>query len=113
MLNYSDGGIKCGNSICKTKLCGSNDCRKEKNTLILLQIRRNDAVGGLSWINGNFDEEPPEYETKTGRKKKRDSVIGILHGGRNTLTGIVDVAMVGSMYGKGNFNEMLNSTGWW
>lgn len=58
-----------------------------------------------------IDEEPPEYETKTGRKKKRDSVIGILHGGKNTLTGIVDVAMVGSMYGKGKFNEMLNSYG--
>ncbi len=56
-------------------------------------------------------EEPPEYETKTGKKKKRDSVIGILHGSKNTLTGIVDVAMVGSMYGKGKFNELINSYG--
>ena len=32
-------------------------------------------------------EEPPEYETKTGRKKKRNSVIGVLHGNKNTLTG--------------------------
>lgn len=59
----------------------------------------------------DIKEEPPEYETKTGRKKKRDSVIGILHGNKNTLTGIVDVAMVGSMYSKGNFNELINSYG--
>lgn len=47
-------------------------------------------------------EEPPEYETKTGRKKKRDSVIGILHGSKNTLTGIVDVAMVAGAIKAGN-----------
>ena len=56
-------------------------------------------------------EEPPEYETKTGRKKKRDSVIGVLHGSKNTLTGIIDVAMVGSMYSRGKFNERINSYG--
>ena len=59
----------------------------------------------------DIKEEPPEYETKTGRKKKRDSVIGILHGSKNTLTGIVDVAMVGSMYSKGKFNDLINSYG--
>uniref|UniRef100_UPI004055D3B0 DEAD/DEAH box helicase family protein n=1 Tax=Agathobacter sp. TaxID=2021311 RepID=UPI004055D3B0 len=59
----------------------------------------------------DIKEEPPEYETKTGRKKKRDSVVGILHGSKNTLTGIVDVAMVGSMYSKGKFNDLINSYG--
>ena len=43
-----------------------------------------------------IDEELPLYKTKTGREKRRDSVIGILHGNKNTLTGIIDVAMVGS-----------------
>lgn len=38
-------------------------------------------------------------------------MIGILHGGKNTLTGIVDVAMVGSMYHKGTFNDFINSYG--
>ena len=56
-------------------------------------------------------EEPPEYETKTGRKKKRNSVIGVLHGNKNTLTGIIDVAMVGSMYSRGKFNERINYYG--
>ena len=35
-----------------------------------------------------YKRQPPEYETKTGRKKKRNSVIGVLHGNKNTLTGI-------------------------
>ena len=54
---------------------------------------------------------PPIYETKSGRKRQRKSVIGILHGSKNTLTGIVDVAMVGSMYSKGKYQDMLNSYG--
>ena len=51
-------------------------------------------------------------ETKTGKKrKKKNSVIGVLHGNKNTLTGIIDVAMVGSMYSRGKFNERINSYG--
>ena len=46
-----------------------------------------------------------------GRKKKRNSVIGVLHGNKNTLTGIIDVAMVGSMYSRGKFNERINYYG--
>ena len=30
---------------------------------------------------------------------------------KNTLTGIIDVAMVGSMYSKGKFNDLINSYG--
>lgn len=43
--------------------------------------------------------------------EKRDSVIGVLTGNKNTLTGIIDVAMVDSMYSKGNFNEFINAYG--
>lgn len=82
------------------------------NTLILLQSK--DLLE--QWVEElnkflTIDEEPPFYKTKTGREKRRDSVIGILHGNKNTLTGMIDVAMVGSMYGKGNFNKRINSYG--
>jgi len=43
--------------------------------------------------------------------KNGNSVIGVLHGNKNTLTGIIDVAMVGSMYSRGKFNERINSYG--
>lgn len=38
-------------------------------------------------------------------------MIGVLRGNKNTLTGIIDVAMVGSMYSRGKFNERINSYG--
>jgi hypothetical protein len=38
-----------------------------------------------------IDEEPPEYKTKSGRVKKRSSVIGVLHGSKNTLTGFIEL----------------------
>ncbi len=38
-------------------------------------------------------------------------MIGILHGNKNTLTGIVDVAMVGSMYSQRNILMNVNSYG--
>ncbi len=68
-------------------------------------------VDGYIAIPRGLDEEPPFYKTKTGREKRRNSVIGILHGNKNTLTGIIDVAMIGSMYSKGKFNKRINSYG--
>lgn len=96
----------------KTVVCSYLIAERKVNTLILLQSK--DLLN--QWVDElnkflDIKEEPPEYETKTGRKKKRDSVIGILHGSKNTLTGIVDVAMVGSMYSKGKFNDLINSYG--
>lgn len=58
-----------------------------------------------------IDEKPPTYRTKSGREKRRKSVIGILHGSKNTLTGIIDAAMVGSMYSKGKYSDLINSYG--
>lgn len=112
LLTYTDGVLNAATAFGKTVVCSYLIAERKVNTLILLQSK--DLL--MQWVEelGKFldiDEEPPEYETKSGRKKKRDSVIGILHGSKNTLTGIVDVAMVGSMYGKGNFNEKINSYG--
>ncbi len=96
----------------KTVVCSYLIAERKVNTLILLQSK--DLLSQwLDELNKFLDirEEPPEYETKTGRKKKRDSVIGILHGAKNTLTGIVDVAMVVSIYSKGKFQNLKHSYG--
>lgn len=60
---------------------------RKVNTLILLQSK--ELIE--QWVDelNKFlviDEEPPIYKTKGGREKRRDSVIGILHGSKNTLT---------------------------
>lgn len=112
LLDYSDGVLSAATAFGKTAVCSYLIAERKVNTLILLQNK--DLLN--QWIDElnkflDIKEELPEYKTKTGRTKKRDSVIGILHGSKNTLNGIIDIAMVGSMYSKGNFNELINSYG--
>ena len=57
------------------------------------------------------DEELPEYKTKTGRAKKRKSLVGVIHGAKDTSTGIVDIAMAGSLFKKGEPHRRLKSYG--
>lgn len=112
LLAYDHGILSAATAFGKTVVCGYLIAERKVNTLILLQSK--DLLE--QWVEElnkflSIDEELPVYKTKSGREKRRDSVIGILHGSKNTLTGIVDVAMVGSMYGKGDFNEWINSYG--
>ena len=112
LLSYSDGVLSAATAFGKTVVCSYLIAERKVNTLILLQSK--DLLN--QWIDElnkflEIREEPPEYITKTGRKKKRQDVIGVLHGNKNTLTGIIDVAMVGSMYKKGEFNDLVNSYG--
>ena len=112
MLQYDHGVLSATTAFGKTVVCSYLIAQRKVNTLILLQSK--DLLE--QWVEElnkflNINEEPPMYRTKTGREKKRDSAIGVLTGNKNTLTGIIDVAMVGSMYSKGNFNEFINSYG--
>lgn len=58
-----------------------------------------------------IDEELPQYKTKTGRLRTRKSLIGTLQGVHDSMTGIVDIAMVGSLCKKGEFHNLLNDYG--
>lgn len=112
MLQHDHGVLSATTAFGKTVVCSYLIAQRKVNTLILLQSK--DLLE--QWVEEltnflNINEETPTYKTKTGREKKRDSVIGILTGNKNTLTGIIDVAMVGSMYSRGNFNEFINSYG--
>ena len=112
LLSYNDGVLQAATAFGKTVVCSYLISERKISTLILLQSK--DLL--LQWIDElnkflKIDEEPPEYETKTGKKKKRSSVIGTLHGSKNTLTGIIDVAMVQSLSGKENAKDILGSYG--
>lgn len=112
LLAYDHGVLSAATAFGKTVVCSYLISERKVNTLILLQSKELLE----QWVEALnrfliIDEEPPVYKTKTGREKRRDSVIGILHGSKNILTGIIDVAMVGSMYSKGKFNEYINSYG--
>ena len=112
MLSYDHGVLSATTAFGKTVVCSYLISQRKVNTLILLQSK--DLLE--QWVEelNKFlviNEEPPVYKTKSGREKKRDSVIGVLTGNKDTLTGIIDVAMIGSMYSKGNFNDFINSYG--
>ena len=112
MLRYDNGILSAATAFGKTVVCSYLISQRKVNTLILV-----DKVNLLSqWIKEltDFiycDEDLPEYLTKTGRMKKRTSVYGSLSGSRDTLTGIIDIAMVGSLYSRGKFHEKINSYG--
>lgn len=112
LLAYDHGILSAATAFGKTVVCSYLIAERKLNTLILLEST--DLISQWEEELERFltiDEEPPEYRTKTGRIKKRNSVIGTLKGGKDSLTGIVDIAMVGSLYKKGKFHEKLNSYG--
>ena len=70
--------------------------KKQVSTLILIQSSAlmeqwREALEKFLYI----DEELPEYETPTGRKKKRKSLVGKLQGAHDSTTGIIDLVMAG------------------
>lgn len=112
MLQEDYGILSATTAFGKTVVCSYLIAQRKVNTLILLQSK--DLLE--QWVEelNRFlviDEEPPTYKTKTGRVRKRDSVIGTLAGSKDKLTGIIDVAMVRSIYKQGDFHGLINSYG--
>lgn len=112
MLQHDHGVLSATTAFGKTVVCSYLISQRKVSTLILLHSK--DLIE--QWVEelNKFliiKEKPAIYKTKTGREKRRDSVIGVLTGNKNTITGIVDVAMIGSMYSKGKFNDFINSYG--
>lgn len=112
LLQYDNGILSAATAFGKTVVCSNLIARKQVNTLILLESSSliEQWEKSLS-IFLKIDEELPEYKTKTGRLKTRKSLIGIIQGAKDTSTGIVDIAMVGSLYKKGEFHPRLKEYG--
>ena len=90
LLEHDHGVLSAATAFGKTVVCSYLIAERKVNTLILLQSKA--LLEQWAEELNKFlaiDEEPPFYKTKTGREKRRDSVIGILHGSKNTLTGII------------------------
>ncbi len=90
LLEHDHGVLSAATAFGKTVVCSYLIAERKVNTLILLQSKAllEQWVEELNKFLA-IDEETPFYKTKTGREKRRDSVIGILHGSKNTLTGII------------------------
>lgn len=108
MLENDTGILHAATAFGKTVVCCDMIARRGVSTLIL--VDRADLMN--QWLKrlNEFliiDEELPEYQTKTGRIRKRKSLIGNLQGAHDTLTGIVDVAMIRSLKKKDGFHPLL------
>ncbi|MDI9470235.1 MAG: DEAD/DEAH box helicase family protein [Bacillota bacterium] len=112
LLQHNNGILSAATAFGKTVVCSNLIARKQVNTLILLESSSlieqwEKSLSTFLQIN----EELPRYETKTGRVKTRSSHIGLIQGAKDTSTGIVDIAMVGSLYRKGEFHPRLKEYG--
>lgn len=112
LLQYDNGVLNAATAFGKTVVCCNVIAKRKVSTLILLQSSAlieqwKDALEKFLLI----DEELPEYETPTGRKRKRKSIIGKLQGAHDSTTGIIDIAMAGSVCKNGEYHRRLKEYG--
>ena len=112
LSQHNIGILQAATSFGKTVVCCAMIAEKKTNTLILLHSSAlmdqwMDAINTFLKI----DEELPTYKTKTGRVRTRTSVVGRIQGAHDSSTGIIDIAMVGSLCKKGVYHERLKEYG--
>lgn len=112
LLRHDCGILSAATAFGKTVACSGIIAEKRVSTLILLESSAlveqwEKALNSFLEVN----EELPEYQTKTGRTKKRKSVIGLIQGPKDTSTGIIDIAMAGSLFKKGEPHPRLKEYG--
>lgn len=101
LLNYDNGVLNAATVFGKTVVSSYLISQRKVNTLIIMQ-----SVSLIDqWVDElhrflEINEDLPVYKTKTGKEKQRKDLIGVLHGSKNTLTGIIDVVSVNSIYDK-------------
>ena len=109
---HDNGILSAATAFGKTVVCCAMIAERKTNTLILLQSSAlieqwEAALKRFLFI----EEELPTYTTKSGRTRKRKSLIGCLQSEKDTTTGIIDIAMASSIFGKHDFSERLSSYG--
>lgn len=109
---YENGVLCAPPAFGKTVLAAYLISKRKVSTLVLLE--KTELLS--QWIQEFerflvVDEKLPVYKTKTGREKVRDSIFGTLISGTDKTTGIIDFAMIGSAYHKGQFFKNIDSYG--
>ena len=112
LTKYDNGILHATTAFGKTVVSSAIIAQKKVNTLIILES----SALMEQWKEAldkflNINEELPTYETKTGRVRKRKSLIGTLQGVHDSMTGIIDIAMAGSLCKKGEYHKLLNQYG--
>lgn len=111
MLKYENGVLSATTAFGKTVIASYIISERKVNTLILVH-----SSALLSqWEKSLkefliFNDALPEQTKKRGRRKKL-SHIGLLGSGKNTINGIVDVAIMQSMFNKDEVKELIRNYG--
>lgn len=112
MLNHTNG-VLCGTTAFgKTVVAINLIAERKTNTLILV-----DKVSLVSQWKERLEEflfineVIPKCEKKTRRRKEQSSVIGQIGGGKDSLGGIVDIAVMQSLYRQGEVKECVKKYG--
>jgi len=115
-LLHHDTGILSGTTAFgKTIVAIKLIAERKANTLILvdkvnLLSQWKDKLSEFLIVNEPLAEPPPTAKKKRGRKKKI-GVIGQIGAGRNTLSGIVDIAIMQSLSRQGEVKECVKNYG--
>ena len=112
LLKYENGILHAATAFGKTVVCSAMIAEKKVNTLIILES----SALLDQWKEAleqflDIEEQLPEYKTKSGQIRVRKSLIGKLQGPHDSMTGIVDIAMAGSLRKKGEWHPLLDQYG--
>lgn len=112
LLEYDNGVLNATMAFGKTVVSAYMIAKRKLSTLIIvnntnLLMQWKEALNRFLVIN----EQLPTYKTKSGRIKKRKELIGVLGSGKNSLTGIIDIAMDSSLVNIDDLSEVLDKYG--
>lgn len=112
LQKHENGILHAATAFGKTVVCCALIAKRRVNTLIILESSSllpqwEEALEHFLEIH----EEFPVYQTKSGKTLTRKRLVGRLQGNRDSMTGIIDVAMAGSLYKKGEPHPFLQQYG--
>ena len=112
LLSYDMGMLAAATAFGKTVIGANLIARRKVNTLVLVHTVEimNNWVKDLNRFL-TINEELPTYTTPKGRVKRRDSVIGTFSSQKKAATGIIDIAMIGSLGKEDDINPMVRDYG--
>ncbi|MCL1883479.1 MAG: DUF1653 domain-containing protein [Defluviitaleaceae bacterium] len=111
LLAHDNGILSATTAFGKTVVGAYLIASRKVNTLILVH-RSNLLTQWIDRLNEflQINEEPDPEFTPTGRRKKK-SVVGQIGGGKTSLSGIVDVAIMQSLVSGDEVKELVKNYG--
>ena len=111
LIKYNSGVLSATTAFGKTVVAAKLIAERKVNTLVL--VHRQQLLSQWKSRLAEFlriNEELPVLEKRRGRKKSRD-LIGQIGAGKNSLSGIIDVAVMQSLYNRGEVKECVKNYG--